>query len=101
MVSVSHDEELGLPDTPRRLSRRDFTQIVVFIIAVQILILGVAGSSILSLTLLVAMEGGCYALVYKFGNSDINAGIILAIGLVHLIIASFIKVALLQSLDDN
>ena len=100
MVSVGH-EEIGLPEASRRLSRRDLTQIVVFVIAAQVLILGVAGSSLLSLALLVAMEGGCYAVVYKFGNSDINAGIVLAIGLAHLIIASFIKIALLQSLDDN
>jgi len=101
MVSVGHDDELALPEAPRRLSHRDLTQIVVFVIVAQLLILGVAGSSLLSLLLLVAMEGGCYALVYKFGTSDINAGIVLAIGLAHLIIASFIKVALLQSLDDN
>ena len=50
---------------------------------------------------LAAMEGGCYALIYKFGGSDINAGIVLAIGLAQLIIASFIKIALLQSLDAN
>jgi hypothetical protein len=100
MVSVSHDDELG-QSAPPRLSRRDVTQIVVFVIVAQVLILGVAGSSLLSLALLVAIEGGCYALVYKFGSTDINAGIVLAIGLAHLIIASFIKVALLQSLDDN
>src|ERR1700761_1648039 len=101
VMSISHDEELGLPETPRRLSRRDLTQIAVFVIVVQMLILGVAGSSLLSLGLLAAMEGCCYALVYKFGGSDINAGIVLAIGLAHLIIASFIKIALLQSLDAN
>ena len=105
MVSVSPDlgvnGEIELPEAPRRLSRRDLTQIAVFVIVAQILILGVTGSSLLSLSLLVAMESGCYALVYKFGGSDINAGIVLAIGLAQLIIASFIKISLLQSLDDN
>jgi len=101
MVSVSPDEiDLSVPSRPR-LSRRDFTQLVIFIIAVQLVILAVAGSSMLSLFLLAALEGGCYAVIYKYGSTDINAGIVLAIGLAHLIIASFIKIALLQSLDEN
>src|SRR5579859_5353925 len=102
MVSVSPDEEIDLPVPSRpRLSRRDFTQLVVLIVAVQLIILTVAGSSVLSLFLLAALEGGCYVLIYKYGGTDINAGIVLAIGLAHLIIASFIKIALLQSLDEN
>ena len=101
MVSVSPDEiDLPVPSRPR-LSRRDFTQLVTFIVAVQLVILAVAGSSMLSLFLLAALEGGCYAVIYKYGSTDINAGIVLAIGLAHLIIASFIKIALLQSLDEN
>src|SRR5438445_278917 len=95
MVSVSPDEiDLSVPSRPR-LSRRDFTQLVIFIIAVQLVILAVAGSSMLSLFLLATLEGGCYAVIYKYGSTDINAGIVLAIGLAHLIIASFIKIALL------
>jgi hypothetical protein len=93
--------DLSPPAAGPRLSRRDLTQLVIFMIAAQNIILAVAGSSVLSLLLLTAMEGGCYAVIYKYGSSDINAGIVLAIGLSHLIIASFIKIALLQSLDAN
>ncbi len=102
MTSVSPGEEIDLPVPSRpRLSRRDFTQLVTFMIAVQLVILAVAGSSVLSLFLLGGLEGGCYLLIYKYGGVDINAGIVLAIGLAHLIIASFIKIALLQPLDEN
>src|SRR5215469_13400389 len=102
MVSVSPGDDIELPAARRpRLSRRDFTQLVTFSIAVQLIVLAVAGSSPLSLLLLGVMEGGCYVLIYKYGGADINGGIVLAIGLAHLIIASFIKIALLQSLDDN
>jgi hypothetical protein len=102
VVSISPEDEIAPPAASgRRLSRRDFTQIVIAVITIQLVILGVAGSSLLSLLLLATMEGGCYIVIYKFGGEDINAGIVLAIGLAHLIIASFIKIALLQSLDDN
>src|SRR5580658_9614981 len=94
-------DDVPPPAAGLRLSRRDLTQLVIFMIAVQNIILAVAGSSVLSLLLLTAMEAGCYALIYKYGSSDINAGIVLAIGLSHLIIAAFIKIALLQSLDAN
>ena len=102
MVSISDptDDTASAVAKPR-LSRRDFTQLVVFMIAVQDIILAVAGSSALSLLLLTVMEAGCYVLIFKYGNTDINAGIVLAIGLSHLIIASFIKILLLQSLDAN
>jgi hypothetical protein len=102
VVSLSEPVDgVTSPAARSRLSRHDFTQLVVFLIALQNIVLAVAGSSALSLLLLTAMEGGSYVLIYKYGGSDINAGIVLAIGLSQLIIASFIKIALLQSLDDN
>jgi hypothetical protein len=102
VVSISDPTDDATPPAARpRLSRRDFTQIVILMIAVQNIVLAVAGSSALSLLLLTAMEGGCYVVIYKYGGTDINAGIVLAIGLSHLIIAAFIKIALLQSLDAN
>ncbi len=101
MTSAAEPTEEVVPTATRRLSRRDFTQIVILVVAIQNIVLAVAGSSPLALTLLTVMEAGCYIIIYKFGGSDINAGIVLAIGLSHLIIASFIKIAMLQSLDDN
>jgi len=102
MVSLGDPADDIVPPAARpRLSRHDFTQLVIFMIAVQDIVLAVSGSSALSLLLLTVMEAGCYILIYKYGSTDINAGIVLAIGLSHLIIASFIKIALLQSLDAN
>src|SRR3984957_2496562 len=102
MVSISDPTDDTAPTVAKpRLSRRDFTQLVIFMIAAQDIILAVAGSSALSLLLLTVMEASCYVLIYKYGGTDINAGIVLAIGLAQLIIASFIKILLLQSLDAN
>ena len=100
--SAGYEGDDGAAPTGRwSLSRHDVTQLIVFIVAVQDVVLAIAGSSTLSLVLLTVIEAICYILMYKFGNSDINAGIVLAIGLSHLIIAAFIKIILLQSLDDN
>jgi hypothetical protein len=101
MVSIGDPTDDIAVATRPRLSRRDFTQLVIFMIAVQDVILAVAGSSALSLLLLTVMEASCYVLIFKYGSTDINAGIVLAIGLAQLIIASIIKILLLQSLDAN
>ncbi len=55
----------------------------------------------MSLFLLIIMETTCYYLIVKYGRLDTNAGIIIAIGSTHLIVASFVKILLLQSLDEN
>jgi hypothetical protein len=102
LVSSIHTmEDIADPVAGPRLTRRDFSQLAIFIVAAQDVILAVAGSSPLSLLLLTVMEAICYRMLTRYVSTDINAGIIVAIGLSHLIIAAFIKIALLQSLDDN
>lgn len=104
ILTISADpatEEIARPIAGLRLTRRDIAQLALLIVVVQDVILAFAGSSLLSLFLLTVIETTCYWMITRYGNSDINAGIIVAIGLSHLIIASFIKIAFLQSLDAN
>ena len=103
MVSTTDqfaDDEIA-PKARRSLTKRDLTNLIAFGIFAQDVILLSCGSSLLSLFLLTVMESGCYILMARYGRKDINCAIILAIALAHLIIASFIKIALLQSLDAN
>jgi hypothetical protein len=83
------------------LTRRDSSNLFIIVVFLQNLILLLAGSGPLSLLLLTTVETICYYLISRHGKTDINATIILTIGLAHIIIASFIKIFLLQSLDDN
>jgi hypothetical protein len=103
MVSTANalEDEPSPAGRTRSLTSGDVTRLTIFIILTQDAILLAAGSGPLSLLLLTTMEFGCFHLMRRFGNEDINAAIILSICLTHLIIASFIKIALLQSLDDN
>jgi hypothetical protein len=80
---------------------RNATDLIAVGIFAQNVILLVCGSSLLSLFVLTVMESGCYYLMVRYGAEDINCAIIFAVSLAHLIIASFIKIALLQSLDEN
>jgi hypothetical protein len=83
------------------MTRRDTNNLFLFGLFLQITILLILGSSPFSLLLLTTMETICYVLLIGYGREDINCGIIIAVGLTHLIIASFIKIILFQSLDDN
>ena len=94
-------EEIAPPITGSRLTRRDTFQLFIIAVAAQNVILAFSGSSLLSLFLLTTIEAICYWMLTRYGDTDINAGIIVAVGLSHLIIASFIKIAFLQSLDAN
>ena len=95
------ESETITPDLQRRFTRQDLARLVIFTIFTENVLLLTFGSSPLSLFLLTVMETGCYLIFSRYITSDINSAIILSVGLFHLIAASFVKIVLFQSLDDN
>jgi hypothetical protein len=101
VLSFDATSDTPTPQTRALLTPHDTNNLFVGGLTLQCVVLLIVGSSVFSLLLLATMEVTCYFLFIKYIKTDINSGIIIAIGLTHLIIASFIKILLLQSLDEN
>ena len=101
MLSISTTLDQTVAPAAPPMTRRDTANLFLFGLFLQNALLLIVGSSVLSLFLLTTMESLCYFLLTRYARQDINTGILIAIGATHLIIASFIKILLLQSLDEN
>jgi hypothetical protein len=101
VLSISPPLDEPIAQAAPLMTRRDTNNLFLFGLFLQTAILLIVGSSPFSLFLLATMETICYILLIKYGSEDINCGIVIAVALTHLIIASFIKIFLFQSLDEN
>ncbi len=101
LSSASFSVDEAATQTIDVMTRRGTTNLFLSALFIQNIILLSVGSGPLSLLLLTVMEGTCYYLISRYGKIDINATIILSVAATHLVVASFIKIALLQSLDEN